>query len=184
MECWKRAFTLFLKKLTWKYHKPLLLKSPPHTGRIKLLLEMFPQAKFVHIYRDPYRVFQSTKHTTLTAGPAFALQRRNLQRLDDGILRRYRILYDAFFEERGLIPSGRYHEVSFEELECNPLGQMQLLYEKLTLPGFAGVRPLLQQYVASLAGYRKNTLPDLSPHLRKRIAKEWRRSFEEWGYVT
>src|SRR5438309_2070386 len=129
MECWKRAFTLFLKKLTWKYHKPLLLKSPPHTGRIKLLLEMFPKARFVHIHRDPYRVFQSTKLTTQTAGPAFALQRRNLQRLDDGILRRYQILYDAFFEERSLIPSGRYHDVRFEELEKDPLVQMALLYQ-------------------------------------------------------
>src|SRR5207302_6539077 len=118
------------------------------------------------------------------AGPAFALQRRNLQRLDDGILRRYQILYDAFFEERSLIPSGRYHDVRFEELEKDPLGQMELLYQKLSLPGFALLRPALQQYVASLAGYRKNTLPDLSLHLRQRIAKEWRQSFEEWGYVT
>jgi omega-hydroxy-beta-dihydromenaquinone-9 sulfotransferase len=183
LACWKQAFIEFLKKLTWKYRKPLLLKSPPHTGRIKLLLEMFPEARFVHIHRDPYRVFQSTKHTTLTAGFAFALQRRNLKLLDDGILRRYRILYDAFFEERGLIPTGRYHDLCFEELESDPLGQMELLYEKLSLPGFAALRPALQQYVVSLADYRKNALPDLSLSLKQRIAKHWRRCFDEWGYV-
>ena len=182
LECWKQAFIQFLKKLTWKYHKPLLLKSPPHTCRIKLLFEMFPQTRFVHIHRDPYRVFQSTKHTTLTAGPAFALQRRNLKWLDDGILRRYRILYDAFFEERSLISVGRYHDVRFEELERDPLGQVELLYEKLRLPGFAAMGPALEKYVAGLAGYRKNTLPDLAPGLRERVAREWRRSFEEWGY--
>jgi len=182
LQCWKSAFIQFLKKLTWKYHKPLLLKSPPHTGRIKLLLQMFPKAKFVHIHRDPYRVFQSTKHTTLTAGPAFALQRRNLQWLDDGILRRYRILYDAFFEDRDLIPPGRYHDLSFEELERDTIGQMELLYEKLSLPGFDTVRPALEQYVASLTGYRKNTLPDLSSSLKQRIAMEWDRCFDEWSY--
>ena len=27
--CWQEAFRLFLKKLTWKYGRPLVLKSPP-----------------------------------------------------------------------------------------------------------------------------------------------------------
>src|SRR3954452_13836592 len=39
---WAAALVLFYKKLTWKYNRPLLLKSPPHTSRIKLLLDMFP----------------------------------------------------------------------------------------------------------------------------------------------
>jgi len=30
---------------------------PPHSCRIKTLLEMFPDARFVHIMRDPYVVF-------------------------------------------------------------------------------------------------------------------------------
>ena len=38
-----------------------MLKSPPHLGRVKTLLEMFPQAQFVHIVRDPAEVFASTK---------------------------------------------------------------------------------------------------------------------------
>ncbi|MGH7138625.1 MAG: sulfotransferase [Pirellulales bacterium] len=48
---WKAALTTFLKKLTWKYHRPLILKSPAHTCRIRMLLEIFPDAKFVHIRR-------------------------------------------------------------------------------------------------------------------------------------
>ena len=60
---WKQALVLFLKKLTWKYRKPLLLKSPPHTCRIKLLLGLFPEARFVHIHRDPFAVYQSMRHT-------------------------------------------------------------------------------------------------------------------------
>ncbi len=44
IETWKAAFLWFLKKLTYKYRRGLLLKSPPHTARIRLLLEMFPEA--------------------------------------------------------------------------------------------------------------------------------------------
>ena len=58
---WQAAFVRFLKKLTWKYRRPLVLKSPPHTCRIRLLLQMFPRARFVHIHRDPYDVFRSSR---------------------------------------------------------------------------------------------------------------------------
>jgi len=39
--------------------KRLLLKSPVHTARIKLLLKLFPDAQFVYIHRNPYDVFRS-----------------------------------------------------------------------------------------------------------------------------
>ena len=58
---WKTALMTFLKKLTWKYNRPLVIQSPTHTCRIKLLLELFPDAKFVHIRRNPFHVFQSMK---------------------------------------------------------------------------------------------------------------------------
>ena len=41
---WQMSLTAYLKRLTWKYKRPLILKSPPHTARIKRLLEIFPQA--------------------------------------------------------------------------------------------------------------------------------------------
>jgi hypothetical protein len=37
-----------------------MLKSPTHTARLHILREMFPQAKFIHIVRDPCEVFSST----------------------------------------------------------------------------------------------------------------------------
>lgn len=37
--------------------KPLLIKSPVHTARIGLLLDMFPRARFVYIHRHPLQVW-------------------------------------------------------------------------------------------------------------------------------
>ena len=54
--------------------------------------------------------------------------------LDDWIIRQYRAMHDAFFEERRLIPPGRYHEVCFEQLEADPIGQVERLYAALGLP--------------------------------------------------
>jgi hypothetical protein len=50
------------------------------------------------------------------------------------------------------------------------------------MTGFEGLRPRLESYLASIAGYRKNRPDDLPEPLRHRIAHEWGRSFDEWSY--
>jgi hypothetical protein len=180
---WTAALTLFYKKLTWKNDLPLLLKSPPHTSRIRLLLEMFPDARFIHIHRNPYVVFRSTQRQTHVSLRTMGLQHPDAQHVNASIILRYKIMYDAFFEDRSLIPHGRFHEVSFEELEKDPLGQIKRIYDGLEMSGFDAMQPSLRRYLESTADYRKNTYPDLSPSLRAEIAQAWSRSFDEWGYA-
>ena len=182
IEEWKSQFLWFLKKLTLKYQRPLVLKSPPHTARIRVLLEMFPKARFVHIHRNPHRVFQSCRHYFDTATWFTYLQRPDVAGIDDRIIRRYNVLYDAFFEARKLIPHEHFHEVRFEDLERDPMREMRRLYENLRLPGFDTFEPMLRQYVDSLTEYRKNEFRELDPATRKRISNAWRRSFDEWRY--
>ena len=179
---WKDALMTFLRKLTLKYGKPLVLKSPPHTCRIRLLLEMFPDAKFVHIHRNPYAVFQSMQKLIPGVGRWWWLQRDGSLDLQQRILSQYREMYDAFFEERPLIPPDHFHEVCFEKLEADPVGQVREIYHALALPDFAEAEPALRAYVNSLADYKKNAFEDLCDALRRRIATEWRRCFDEWGY--
>jgi omega-hydroxy-beta-dihydromenaquinone-9 sulfotransferase len=182
VEVWKSSLRVFLKKLTLKHGRPLILKSPTHTCRIKLLLDMFPEAKFIHIHRDPYTVFQSFVHTHETGLPFSRLQRSDQLDWSQRVIRQYKELYAAFFEERGLIGDGRFHEICFEALEKDPVGEMRKLYESLDLPDFAAVEPPLRTYLDAQAGYRKNTFCELAPDVRRRIASEWKRCFDEWGY--
>jgi omega-hydroxy-beta-dihydromenaquinone-9 sulfotransferase len=180
---WTAALTHFYRKLTWKYGRPLLLKSPPHTGRIKLLLDTFPDARFVHIYRNPYVIFQSTQRQNQVSLRTMGLQHFDVQRIADVVIERFRIMYDAFFEERPLIPDGRYHEVCFEELDKDPVGQVRRIYDNLDMPGFDAMHSSLQRYVDAIVSYRKNTYPELSSSLRRDVGRAWRRNFEEWGYA-
>ena len=180
---WRHALTTLLKKLTLKHGRPLVLKSPPHTARLRLLLGLFPDARFVHIHRDPYIVFRSTRHLIRVVQPLYHLRDGPIQDSDDRIISVYAEMYDAFFEERDLIPEGRLCEVAFEDLERDPVGVVGSIYESLGLSGFEGLRPRLEGYLGSIAGYRKNRHADLSEPLRHRIADEWGRSFDEWGYV-
>jgi hypothetical protein len=179
---WGHALTTFLKKLTLRHGRPLVLKSPPHTARIRLLLGLFPDARFVHIHRDPHIVFRSMRHLIRSSQPLYHLREGPAQDGDDRIIRVYTEMYDAFFEERRLIPERRLCEVGFEDLERAPAEVVRSIYEALGLPGFEGLRTRLEDYLGSIATYRKNRHDELPEPLRRRIAHEWGRSFDEWGY--
>lgn len=182
VERWRAGLMAFLKKLTLKYRRPLVLKSPAHTARVRVLLELFPEAKFLHIHRDPYAVFQSMLRLVTDSSRRQRLQRRGEEMLEDLVLRWYRLMYDAFFDDRELIPEGRFHEIRFEELERDVVGVTRRSYEALDLPNFKEVEPEVRRYVATIIGYQKTVHEPLGNSLRERIAHEWRRCFDEWGY--
>jgi hypothetical protein len=184
LEQWKSAFMWFVRKLSLKYGRPLVLKSPAHTGRIRLLLELFPNARFVHIHRHPYAVLQSAKHTVAKVAPWWTLQRPDFSNLDDAAIRSYQEICDAFVEERALIPAGHFHELSFEQLEGDPIGQLRRAYAALDLPPFGHVEPAVRRHLAQVADYRKNTFSELAPDFKAKIAQTCRRSFDEWHYST
>jgi hypothetical protein len=179
---WQAAFLRLARKLTYRCRRPLLFKAPPNTARVRLLLETFPGARFVHVHRDPYSVYQSTLRLRQLLPRMFAFQKLDPARLHERILRQYREMYEAFFAERDLVPAGRLAEVAFADLAKDPLGRMRRVYRELDLPDFEVARPALEKYVASLAGYRRNEHPALAPEVRADVAREWRRCFEEWKY--
>lgn len=182
VEQWQAALLQYARRLTYKLKRPLILKSPPHTCRIKLLLEVFPEAKFIHIHRNPLDVFQSTRKMLQINFNFHCLQKPPLKELDDWILQQHQSMYEVYFEERNLVPAGQFHEVAYEDLEREPVGELEQAYQALSLPDFAEVKPAVESYVASLKGYEKNRFTALSAELLDRIADEWRVCFERWNY--
>lgn len=179
---WKTAFKYFCQKLSINDERSLLLKSPPHTARIKTILEIFPDARFVHIHRDPYRVFQSQRHFFDTACWYTYLQKPDHNKIDEGILARHEAMYDAYYDDLPLIEKGRHCEVRFDELEANPVAAIKNIYSQLSLDGYAGIESKIKQYVASLSGYKKNKFTSLDDETKQIVAKRWARSFEVGGY--
>ncbi|MEO0999590.1 MAG: sulfotransferase, partial [Pseudomonadota bacterium] len=59
---WEARFTYLMRKLALHQGKPLLIKNPVHTARVAILREMFPEAKFIHIHRNPFDVFLSMRN--------------------------------------------------------------------------------------------------------------------------
>ena len=111
----------------------------------------------------------------VSPGPEFAV---------NGILRRYKEMYDVFFEERGLIPAGSFVEIAFEDLERDMIGSVAHIYEAIRLDGYHALEPKLTAYVQSQKDYQKNKHPQIDESLRQRICSTWQRAFDEFGYAT
>ena len=98
----------------------LVLKNPVNTARVRLLLELFPDAKFIHAYRSPYDIFTSTRHMHAQMLPITTLQSLPPGDSSDAIITLYADMMRRYFEERALIPAGNLVEVGFEQLERDP----------------------------------------------------------------
>ena len=155
IKCWTRAFQYLCTKLkvrnvleklkeraatssaTLPRPGRLLLKSPCHTGRIRHLLSLYPNAQFVYIHRDPIEVFLSSAHMANTTYGYMFLQRPNEGDLKEYILRQGEIM----IEERmscvddcvdGQMKLGKnLVEVSFRDLTQNPYGTIESIYQNL-----------------------------------------------------
>ncbi len=154
---WERTMVYFFKKLTFSKPRRIIVKSPTHTFRIKILLKLFPEARFVHLVRDPYRVFQSTVHMWKSVSLSFGLQTPDFKGLEEYVFEMFIRMYEKFEETRSLIPPSHFYELHYEDLVNDPVGEMKNLYENLGLGGFElQFLPALKGYLADTADYKTN----------------------------
>jgi hypothetical protein len=179
---WKRTFVRFLRTVTYRDRRRLVLKSPPHTARMRVLLEMFPDARFVHIVRDPYVVFPSTVNLWTSLGRKHGLQTpSNPHGIREKVFAEFRTIYDRLEEARPLVPKGQFHELRYESLVADPTGEMEKTYAALGLGGFEVYRPRLAAYLATTRGYEPNryTLSDAD---RAEVTARWGDVVRRFGY--
>jgi hypothetical protein len=181
IEEWKRSLMLFLRKLWISEGRRAVLKSPPHMGRIGVLLEMFPDAQFVHIVRNPYKVYLSCHKLWRSSFINTHLQTPSEALVDETILSWYERLFELFERDRRLIPAGSFHEMKFEDLESDPLGQLEMMYQDLGLSGFPELERPLISYLESIRDYRKNEY-SLDARSREKVSRRWTGTFERYGY--
>ncbi len=179
---WGRTLIHFLRRITYLRPGRLILKSPTHSCRIPHLLRLFPDARFVHIVRDPYVVFPSTVNLWKSLYETHGLQVPTFAGLDEHVFRTFSHLYEKLEEGKRLLGPGRFHEVRYEDLVRDPVGEMRKLYEQLGLGGFEELRPRLERYLAGTRDYRTNryTLP---PAVRDEVTRRWGEVIRRYGYA-
>jgi hypothetical protein len=181
-DIWLETLDRFVKKLVLHNNKVPLLKSPPHTARIRYILQKYPDAQFVHISRNPYEIFQSTRNMLAIGPPTNQLQRFSFEKVDEVILWRYRAMYDAYLEDRDDVPAGQFCEIRYEALTADPLKEVGSIYEQLGLLGFDRVRPHLIKYLETIGSYSTNSYTPLTESEKRKVARAWAPFFKEFDY--
>jgi hypothetical protein len=156
-------------------------KNPPNTGRIKMLLEIFPKAKFIFIYRNPYNVFLSNKKFLKEMMPSLQLEQVGERKLEEVILWTYQNILNQYYEDKHLIPEGNLAEIRFEEFEQNPLVELEKIYGKLGLSDFDRAKRHFSKYANKQRKYKKNK-HNISERELKAIQKEWKFTLDKWKY--
>ena len=178
---WKESFGHLLKRLTVVENKRLVLKSPSHTARVKTLLELFPEAKLIHIIRHPYDVFPSNLKLWQNALARSFFQSVTHDEIVEIVLSTYEKVYERYHKDKSYIPGSNLVEIRFEDLERDPLAQLRNVYDYLHLPDFDVLASRVEGYLKALSNYKKNVL-ELAPPMKKIVRERWWQNFEVYGY--
>jgi hypothetical protein len=205
---WRDNFWYFVQKVTYaaensrkkddalkKKRRRLVLKSPVHMARIKLLARMFPKAQFLVCHRHPYETFQSAANMADKYYWSCFLQApRNREEIEEFIFRQGEILHDAYEKDLKDIDdlTPRVMEIPFKELDEKPLQTLEKIYNKFEF------KPRKEKYKgsdaetkakayiesAALKNFKKNAFSaDLSRATKREINRRWRTWFRLFDYT-
>jgi len=182
---WRKVWLAFLRRVQFANPgKRLVLKSPAHTARIAEILRLFPDAQFIHIVRDPYRIFSSVRKTNAAMLALQSLQTHIPSQAvsDASLLDRFTQLHDAFDDQTDLIPEGQLITIRYEDLKADIPGVMRGIYDQLDLGDFDRVAGHYAEMAARSQGYKTNPFT-LEQDFVAVIDERWDRYFHQYGYA-
>ncbi|MBR4528259.1 MAG: sulfotransferase, partial [Bacteroidaceae bacterium] len=181
-QAFKDNFEKLVKISLWNTNgTQYLSKNPPHTGRLKTMSELFPNAKYIFLMRNPYTVFESTRSFYTNTIKPLELHSIPLEQMEQNILRNYMELYRAYKEQKKYVPEGNIYEVKFEDIEQDALGITEKIYRDLNIPGWEEARPAIEKYIGGKKGYKKNKY-NYDPRTVELVNQHWGEVLDEWGY--
>jgi omega-hydroxy-beta-dihydromenaquinone-9 sulfotransferase len=181
-ELWKQQLLAFCSKICRDSEKTVLLKNPLHSLRIPILCEAFPRARFIHIHRHPYKVVASSLHlwkvmardNQLKGKPYFP----ELKEVTEGLIKFYSVI------ERDLarLPAGRHCEVSYEELESEPVSAVKGIYHTLGLEFNDKFEDSIRSFIENKKNFKKNSY-NFEASQKEQVYHMMRNQFEHYHYT-
>ncbi|MEC5125129.1 sulfotransferase [Verrucomicrobiales bacterium BCK34] len=180
----RKNYDLLIRKLNYaKGDKRLLLKNPPSTTRMEMILEMYPDAKFVHIVRNPWEVYCSTRSHFGRVFNAFAWQDFRKVDIREYTLTTYEKLMRRYLEDRDRLklPESQLVETTYEAITENPEEEIGRIYDALGIQGKGAGLSAISDYLKGLGNYKRN-VHHVDEGEAEEIRKRWGFSFKAWGY--
>jgi hypothetical protein len=181
---WSTMCDYLLRKVSYAAGgRRLLLKNPPNLGRVRQVLKLYPDAKFIHVYRNPVFVHASTMKLMDRFMDNLAFQSHDPADIEEFCSKRYAMIFARWFQDRELIPPENLIELRHEDITARPMEIVESVYRRFGLSTWDATQPRLKAYTDSLIGYRNNEyhfsaeyLNRIEPHLRpiaERLGYNW-----------
>lgn len=180
-QAWCRNFAYLNKKTSFANPADrLIIKNPGDTARLRHILQLYPDAQFLFIHRDPYDVFYSNIKLWKKVLGNLAVQETNLSEIKDKVRYIYRRTHENYLRDRQLVPQENLMEISYQSLREDPLRTLESVFDQFNLPDFSEKRPHFQAYLDKLGG--RATAYNYDPRDVEAINEEWSEILQAFGY--
>ena len=177
---WSSDYNTILGKLI-KKDKIVILKNPCNTGRVNSLLKLYPSAKFIYIYRNPFEVLVSARKMFLETTNRLCLEPVEEDEIGISLIEIYGDIIDKYEEDKRLIPKENLIEVKFEELEEDPKRIIEKVYNQFQIPDARKTEVHNSNYIRRAYDYNKmkySVKGEFAQLIRTRLDKY----FSHYGY--
>lgn len=128
---WLEDYLFLMKKLQRQRPKAkIVVKSPGDTARIKAILRMFPEAKFINLHRDKNQTLHSTFYLWQQIQSNNAFQRVEETKIKKDIVWTMDYVTQKYMADKNMIPSNQLFELSFQDLHDFPTESLQKIYNQ------------------------------------------------------
>lgn len=168
---WFEAYDYLIRKLSYgSGGKRVVLKSPGDTARLHWLSELFPEAKFIYIHRDPVEVFHSNRYLWQVILKDHGVQSLTDDEVDTLVIENYAELMSRYDAQRSALSAGRLVEIAYDDLRQDPVATLSTVYAELGL----GEVPVgaIEQFQNEQGDYGVQEY-ETSPELLERLQREW-----------
>lgn len=181
---WKSIYHNLLQGISYYNggQRQLLLKNPHNCGRIDMLLDLYPEAKFINIHRNPYDVYKSNLHLWKTTVSTQFLQDFHEEEMHERVMYLCGETLKRYFDQLELIPKENIIDVAYDDFVGSEVEILEKVYGQLNINGFEHAKPKFIEYLATLKEYKKNKFTVLPENVVEEINDKWSIAFERWGY--
>lgn len=182
-EKWEKEMYDFCKKLDYATGKRIIFKNPFHSLRIPTLTKMFPDARFIHIHRHPYKVVPSTINMWNIVGKQNRLKKRWKPPVITDVTKVLGTFYYKIQKDLNDIPEKNSYELSFEIFEKNPKAELEKMYRHFNWDFSPDFEAGLEKKLARLKNYKKNKY-SISEKEKEIIYGLLKEHFEYYNYES
>jgi len=179
---WEDEYLLTIKKaMIQTGGKRFVSKNPPNTFRIPHLLKLFPDAKFIYIYRNPIHVLSSYILFMYEVITGVGFQKIDKLVFEKQSFSLFKDMLEKYESDKNKIPAENLVEVKYEDFKLKPVDTIKEIYQKFNLSGFATMEEKLIQYTSSQKS-QKSGGHFIPQHLTEFIRTELKDYLVEKGY--